>query len=73
MVVARGRKSGTLYLASHVSDTITIAHEKVASDLWHSRLGHMSDNGIKILRSQEKLSGIISVDLSMSEDCIFGK
>jgi len=73
MVVARGRKSGTLYLTSHASDTVAIADSKVASDLWYSRLGQISEKGIKILHSQGKLSGIVSVDIGMCEDYIFEK
>ena len=73
MVVARGRKSGTLYSTSHASDTLTIADGKVTSDMWHSRLRHMSEKVMKILHSQGKLLGIVSMNLGMCEDCIFEK
>ena len=73
MVVACGRKSSTLYLTSYASDTLTIADGKVTSDLLHCRLGHMSEKGMKILHSQENLSGIFSMDLGMCEDCKFRK
>jgi len=49
-----------------------IAVGKVTSDPWHSRLGHFSEKGMKNLHSQGKLSGIVSMDLGLCEDCIFG-
>ena len=73
MVVACGRKSGTLYLTSRVSDTLAIADGKVPSDLWYSTLGHISEKGMKILHSQGKLSDFISVDLGMCENCVLEK
>ncbi|XP_020258132.1 uncharacterized protein LOC109834503 [Asparagus officinalis] len=73
MVVARGNKIGTLYLTSHASDTLAIAAGKESADLWHNRLGHMSENGMKILHSEGKLTGIDSVEVGVCEDCSFGK
>ncbi|XP_020242595.1 uncharacterized protein LOC109820809 [Asparagus officinalis] len=73
MVVARGNKTGTLYQTSHASDTLAIAADKESADLWHNRLGHMSEKGMKILHSEGKLIGIDSVEVGVCEDCIFRK
>lgn len=52
LVVARGQKRGTLYMVE-VSDAEAHAVEEVgASTLWHQRLGHMSEKGMKMLVSK---------------------
>ncbi|KAE8689304.1 paired amphipathic helix protein Sin3-like 3-like [Hibiscus syriacus] len=43
------------------------------SNLWHQRLGHMSEKGRKTLLSKGKLSDLKSIDVGLCEDCIFGK
>ena len=37
------------------------------------RLGHMSEKGMKVMRSKDKLPGLKSVDLDFYEDRIYGK
>lgn len=51
MVVVRGKKNGTLYLTSHATDTLVFANDRVGLDLWHNRLGHMSEKGMTVLQS----------------------
>ncbi|GAA0175765.1 hypothetical protein LIER_28878 [Lithospermum erythrorhizon] len=41
--------------------------------MWHQRLGHMSEKGIKIMHSNGKLLGLQSVEIDMCEECILGK
>ncbi|ONK73555.1 uncharacterized protein A4U43_C04F32840 [Asparagus officinalis] len=65
MMVDHDNKIITLYLTSHASDTLTITTSKESAALWHNRLGHMSENGMTILHSQEKLSGIDSVKVDI--------
>ncbi|KAE8711604.1 Detected protein of confused Function [Hibiscus syriacus] len=43
------------------------------SNLWHQRLGHMSEKGMKTLLSKGKLPDLKNVDVGLCEDCIFGK
>ncbi|KAE8718794.1 cytochrome P450 71A9-like [Hibiscus syriacus] len=43
------------------------------SNLWHKRLGHMSEKGMKTLLSKGKLLDLKNVDVRLCEDCIFGK
>ena len=71
MVVARGTKTGTLYMTSSIRDTIAIADAN--ANLWHQRLGHMSEKGMKVLLSKGKLPKLESTDFNMCEGCIFGK
>ena len=72
MVVARGKKTGTLYVNSSCRIIITIADNSMTSDLWHYRLGHMSEKGIRMLHYDGKLHGLKEADHSLCERCVFG-
>ncbi|RVW64114.1 Retrovirus-related Pol polyprotein from transposon TNT 1-94 [Vitis vinifera] len=54
-VLARGKKTGTLYMTSCPRDTIAVADASTNTSLWHRRLGHMSEKGMKMLLSKGKL------------------
>ena len=43
MVLACGRKTGTLYMTSSPRNTIAIAEANIDASLWHRKLGHMSE------------------------------
>ncbi|KAE8713932.1 Detected protein of unknown function [Hibiscus syriacus] len=73
LVIARGKKTGTLYVTSNLENIIAVADVDGKSNLWHERLGHMSEKGMKILLSKGKLSDLKNVDVGLCEDCIFGK
>lgn len=47
IVVASGHKTGTLYMTTNVRDTVDIAYVSVDSNLWHLRLGHISEKGMR--------------------------
>ena len=72
MIIARGKKSGTLYKTAGACHLITVAANE-NPNLWHQRLGHMSEKGMKIMHSNGKLPGLQSVEIDMCEDCILGK
>ena len=40
-VLARGKKTGTLYMTSSLRDTIAVADASTDTSLWHRKLGHM--------------------------------
>ncbi|KZV18236.1 hypothetical protein F511_28102 [Dorcoceras hygrometricum] len=73
MIVARGKKTGTLYMTSSCRDTLAAVDAGANSSLWHCRLGHMSEKGMKMLMSNGKLPDLKSVEHKMCESCIFGK
>ncbi|KAE8691518.1 Vacuolar-sorting receptor 1 [Hibiscus syriacus] len=73
LVIARGKKTGTLYVTSSLENIIEVAETDGKSNLWHQRLGHMSEKGMKILLSKGKLPDLKNVDVGLCEDCIFGK
>ncbi|KZV52469.1 hypothetical protein F511_20702 [Dorcoceras hygrometricum] len=73
MIVARGKKTGTLYMISSCRETLAALDAGANSSLWHCRLGHMSEKGMKILMSNGKLPELKSVEHKLCESCIFGK
>ena len=72
-VLARGKKTGILYMTSCPRDTIAVADASIDTSLWHRRLGHMSEKGMKMLLSKGKLPELKSIDFDMCESCILGK
>jgi len=57
MTIARGKKSVTLYKTTKACHLIVVV-TKEKSNLWHQRLGHMSEKGMKIMHSKDKLLGL---------------
>ena len=41
--------------------------------LWHNRLGHMSEKGMKVLHSKKALPGLKCVNMDFCESCVYGK
>jgi hypothetical protein len=72
-IIAQGEKTGTLYMTTDMRDTIAVADASAEADLWHQRLGHMSEKGLKVMHSLGKLPKLQSVNIDFCENCIFGK
>ena len=73
MVLARGKKIGTLYMTSSPRDTIAVVEASIDAILWHRRLGHMSEKGMKMLLSKGKQLELEHINLDMCESCILEK
>ena len=73
MAIARGKKTGTLYVNSNCRSVIVVIDNMVSSNLWHYRLGHRSKKGMKMLHSDGKLQWLKEVDHGLCEPCVFGK
>nr|KYP32301.1 Retrovirus-related Pol polyprotein from transposon TNT 1-94 [Cajanus cajan] len=73
MTLARGLKSGTLYMAGGSNPNIPFAGAVSQADLWHNRLGHMSEKGMSVLKSIGRLPELKSVDVGLCEHCVLGK
>ncbi|KAE8683538.1 hypothetical protein F3Y22_tig00111200pilonHSYRG00002 [Hibiscus syriacus] len=73
LVIARGKKTCTLYITSNLENIIAVADADGKSNLWHQRLGHMSEKGMKTLLSKGKLPDLKNIDVRLCKDCIFGK
>ena len=56
LVIAKGDKVGTLYLCNaNVDLYIALASTGVDAAMWHHRLRHMSEKGMKIIHSKNLL------------------
>ena len=72
MTIASGRNSGTLYKTAGACHLIAVATNE-NTNLWHKRLGHMSEKGMKVMHSKGKLPSLRSIENDICEDCIIGK
>ena len=52
---------------------VVVVDSTSSASLWHNRLGHMSEKGMKLLASKGSLQGLKSVDLGLCESCVLGK
>jgi hypothetical protein len=78
MVVMRGQKiSGNIYklLGSTILGGVAAVSESEDDDtlLWHMRLGHMSERGMRELHKRNLLAGIRSCKLDFCKYCVVGK
>ena len=76
LVVAKGPKIGTLYSLKAMigkSDLVVVTKEENSTDLWHKRLGHMREKGLKILVGKILLPSLRSYNLDLCENCIYGR
>ncbi|RVW80914.1 Retrovirus-related Pol polyprotein from transposon TNT 1-94 [Vitis vinifera] len=71
-VLARGKKAGTLYMTSCPRDTIAIVDASIDTSLWHHKLGHMSEKGMKMLLSKGKLPELKSIDFDILHTDLWG-
>lgn len=78
LVVMKGEKiAANLYMLK--GETLQEAEASVAACspdstlLWHQKLGHMSEQGMKILVEQKLLPGLTKVSLPLCEHCITSK
>jgi len=77
LVVAHGKREGSLYIANGKIDHLLAAGQQTSSTAdcktWHRRLGHMSEKGMQVMAAGGRLPGLSKVDLTFCEDCILGK
>lgn len=73
MIIARGKDAGSLYTTMNACVTVAVADSKKNTNLWHQRLGHMSQKGLKYMHSKGKLPMLKFIDIDFCESCIFGK
>ena len=68
MTVTRGKKSGTLYMIAYARCSIVVTVGNETYKLWHQRLGHMSEKGMKILHLKGKLLCLQSLTLRSDDE-----
>ena len=62
LVFARGKKQRSLYMIAD-KDMISVAEVGNNSSLWHQRLGHMSEKGMKLIVSKGKIPNLKHIDV----------
>ena len=60
-------------MTSSPRDTIIVVEASTDTNLWHRKLGHMSEKGMKMLLSKGKLPELKSDDFDICESYILGK
>lgn len=75
LIVARGEKSSSFYwMHAKVSkDAVNAVENDGAMELWHKRLGHMSEKGMAVLSKNEVIPGISGLHLQKCSHCFAGK
>ena len=68
MVIARGSKMGILYMTANDKDIVAVANSVEDSKIWHCKLRHMSEKGIKIMAAKGKLGDLKSIDIGLCEN-----
>ena len=70
--MARGKKRGFLYMIAD-EDMIAVTEVVNNSTMWHQRLRHMSEKGMKLMAAKGKLPSLKHVGVGVCEHCILGK
>ncbi|GKA58056.1 putative RNA-directed DNA polymerase [Tanacetum coccineum] len=74
LVVACRNKRGSLYMVEVSFDGVNAAIDgRGNATLWHQRLGHMSEKGMKILASKGRIPDLQKAVVGFCEPCVFGK
>lgn len=75
LIVARAKKQGSLYVihARPYKGEINVADDSSSCDLWHQRLGHMSDKGMQMLVKKQYLPDVSSISSKSCVHCLVGK
>jgi hypothetical protein len=55
------------------NDVLTVAENETSAELWHKRLGHMSEKGMQALAHMDFLPELKGITLKPCEDCFAGK
>lgn len=75
LIVARGQLCCTLY-KTHLdvcNGEVNVAEDKASPNLWHRRLGHMSEKGIKVLAGKSLIPVDTTISLNPCDHCVAGK
>ena len=62
--------SGTIAIVEQGEQIVVVDSD---TTLWHNRLGHMSEKGMKVLHSKKILLGLKCVNMDFCEICVYGK
>ncbi|GJR18120.1 putative RNA-directed DNA polymerase [Tanacetum coccineum] len=75
LIVARGKRESKLYMTHpKISKSIVnVVDNDDMTELWHKRLGHISEKGMSILSKKNVLSSVHDIDLKKCSHYLAGK
>ncbi|KAG8376582.1 hypothetical protein BUALT_Bualt09G0078600 [Buddleja alternifolia] len=75
LITAKGKKKNSLYLmqAKLSNGEVNAAVNSSSIELWHERLGHLSQKGMQLLAKKKLLPDVSGIELQTCVDCLAGK
>jgi hypothetical protein len=77
LLVMKEKKVGNLFMLEGRTEsdhgTMVSENDNDFVRLWHQRLGHMSEQGLKVLSERKLLPSLKSLKLDFCKHCIYGK
>jgi hypothetical protein len=75
LILAGEKKINTLYqtAARLVKGDAIVVDNEISTELWHKRLGHMSEKGLQILANEQLLRKSKGTSLTPCTHCLVGK
>jgi hypothetical protein len=77
LLVMKAKKVGNMFMLEGRTEsdhaTIVSENDNDSVRLWHQRLGHMSERGLKVLSDRKLLPSLKSLKLDFCKHCIYGK
>lgn len=73
-MIVRGKKSNTLYVLQAKlgkGEVNTVQSDSI--EIWHKRLGHMSEKGLSILIKKNVILDVKGMSLKLCSYCLHGK
>ena len=73
--MARGKEQNTLYVmkAKLHKGEINAPQQDVSIELWHRRLGHISEKELQTLARKQFLQNLLGMPLKTYDHCLVGK
>jgi len=77
LLVMKAKKVGNIFQLEGRTGSVHVSmvseHDSSSIRLWHRRLGHMSERGLKILADRKLLPNLTSGKLDFCKHCLYGK
>ena len=70
IVLVKNECSGIVFIVEQGEQTVVVDSD---IELWHNRLDHMSEKGMKVLPSNKILPGLKCVNMDLCKICVYGK
>ena len=70
IVLEKNECLGTIAAVEQGEQIVVVDYD---TELWHHRLGHMSEKGMKVLHSKKVLPGLKCVNMDFCESCVYAK